>query len=361
MRASKLRSTDFDQVWLPVVEMFLEGLPVAEIAKAIQREHGVDLSREAVYPIVRDAARRNFLHVTPPRDVVLAREFERFPNRGRVEVVRVRGPSVNQHLTAAGAQVAFELIHDLGRSRDRAPVHIGLGIGRTTLEFARQLAVLMRADPLAPPLVVHALATAYSWWDPLETPLAAFSFFTEAQCDVKFVGLAAEPIAPAGDYDEVIRHEIVRDAFDKAAEIDVVVTSMASAEDEHGYLYNYAKRLGDGAGLERLAAEGWKGDVHLRPYSDQGPLSIKRGGKPITLFELPKLVELVHVRGKHVILLCGPCGLCQKTKPDALLPLLLQPSLHLWSHLVVDMATAEESVAAAQGGAVKGGTRAREP
>jgi DNA-binding transcriptional regulator LsrR (DeoR family) len=38
----------------------------------------------------------------------------------------------------------------------------------------------------------------------------------------------------------------------------------------------------------------------------------------------------------------GPCGECGETKKNALLPLLANPKLRLWTHLVTDAKTAKE-------------------
>jgi hypothetical protein len=46
--------------------------------------------------------------------------------------------------------------------------------------------------------------------------------------------------------------------------------------------------------------------------------------------------------GKHVILIARQCGNCGLTRARALLPLLQNPALKVWSHIVMDIATAKE-------------------
>jgi hypothetical protein len=50
---------------------------------------------------------------------------------------------------------------------------------------------------------------------------------------------------------------------------------------------------------------------------------------------------MVRSPDKYVVLVAGPCGECGKTKEDALIPLLEEPSLKIWSHLVTDAQTAD--------------------
>jgi hypothetical protein len=64
--------------------------------------------------------------------------------------------------------------------------------------------------------------------------------------------------------------------------------------------------------------------------------------RAVTLFELSDLVRLARTEGKYVVLLGGPCGECGHTKTPALLPLLSEPDLRLWTHLLTDVETAKE-------------------
>jgi hypothetical protein len=48
------------------------------------------------------------------------------------------------------------------------------------------------------------------------------------------------------------------------------------------------------------------------------------------------------VKSSWGALLAGPCGKCQKPRTSALRPLLEEQGLEVWSHLVVDAATAHQ-------------------
>jgi hypothetical protein len=91
-----------------------------------------------------------------------------------------------------------------------------------------------------------------------------------------------------------------------------------------------------------LTANRWVGDVQYRPYSATGPIIADTGVRAVTLFELSDLVRLAETPDKAVILISGPCHGCKQSRSRALLPLLAEPSLRVWTHLVTDVRTASE-------------------
>jgi hypothetical protein len=80
--------------------------------------------------------------------------------------------------------------------------------------------------------------------------------------------------------------------------------------------------------------------VQFRPYSASGPIRQECPVQVVTLFEIEELVALAQQPNKYVVLIAGPCSECQRLKTDALRPLLTNPRLRLWTHLVMDLATA---------------------
>ena len=73
---------------------------------------------------------------------------------------------------------------------------------------------------------------------------------------------------------------------------------------------------------------------------------MRSGDRAVTLFELDELRELSARKDKYVVLVSGPCGKCGRTRSDALRPLVANPKLKVWSHLVLDLDTAQELVPA---------------
>ena len=85
----------------------------------------------------------------------------------------------------------------------------------------------------------------------------------------------------------------------------------------------------------------WIGDVAYRPFSSEGPIEITKGVKSVAVFELPDLVRLARRPNKHVVLVSAPCNSCGESKVDALRPILENKKLKLWTHVLMDMYTAQ--------------------
>ena len=64
--------------------------------------------------------------------------------------------------------------------------------------------------------------------------------------------------------------------------------------------------------------------------------------RAVTLYKLEDLVRIAGQKNKHVILIARQCGMCERTRAEALRPLLTNPSLKVFSTLVMDAATARE-------------------
>ena len=97
-------------------------------------------------------------------------------------------------------------------------------------------------------------------------------------------------------------------------------------------------------GLPPIARHKVVGDVQYNPFSENGPVLFDSGVRAVTLFELDELKELAEKKGKYVVLVSGPCWKCKKLRTHALRPLVANPRLKVWSHLVTDLATAEDLV-----------------
>lgn len=323
-----------------VCERFLNGEGATRIAEWLANE-GLTVSREQVYALVRRGIALGYVKLCPPQDMALTRQLSTvFPRvAADIQVLDVEKATALEHLTMAGADKALLLIKELGSS-DR-PVHIGLGAGRTSERFARNLALRLRSESEAelPKLVVHAMSSGFSPRDPTTAPVAFFSFFAGLRPKVEFLCMFSEPFVPWSQYEMVKDSHGVREAFEDAQEIDIVVSSLSSRQDEHG-LFNEFLTVGSPQGVDAMDRAGWVGDVQFRPYSDGGPIMEDTEIRPVTLFELEDLVEMSMTPDKHVILIAAPCAACGRDKSDALRPLMRQPSLHVFNHLITDAATA---------------------
>ena len=333
----------------------------AAIAQWLREKHGrQDLTRERIYPLFWEAARRNFLLLQPPREQDFARRIadrygvKQFDHDAEtIQVVNVRGSEASGHVSSVGADLLLSLIKRLGAKKQQQnaadqSVHVGLGGGFTAMVVAKRLAERIYSDLSCPPLVLHALSGGGFLVDePKKAPITYFTFFDDVLVDVKFVALFSATVVPSGQYEQVISNPGVHEPFERAGEIDIVVTSFAQAGHKHGLLNQYLRHLIEKRelkpeDLERMKAAGWIGDVQFRPYAANGPILEECPVKAVTLFELSDLAARAQMEDKYVVLLAGPCGECAETKTKALVPLLTEPKLRLWTHLVTDVQTASE-------------------
>ena len=95
--------------------------------------------------------------------------------------------------------------------------------------------------------------------------------------------------------------------------------------------------------LEDLKKEGWVGDVMFLPYSTEKAIE-SQILRPVTLFNFNELCEFSKQPGKYVIITCSPCNDCNQRKTEAIRPLLENPNLRMWTHLIIDRPTAEDLV-----------------
>jgi hypothetical protein len=316
-----------------------------------------DLTRERVYPLVREAVRRGFVLLQPPREQYLAgrladaygaRQYEQ--DSDVIQVINARGIEAAQQVAAIGGDLLYSLVTKAAKKKAKdAAVHIGLGGGFASMILAKRLAQCLYTEVGCPKLVLHALsAGSFLVDEPYRAPITYLSYFQDALVDVEFVSLFSETVVRSDeDYEKVKANPGVRRSFQQSKDIDIVVTSLAVAGHEHGLLVKYLQYLIEDGTIEkdslaRMQAAGWRGDVQFRPYTSSGAMIEECPVRAVTLFELSDLVQMAQTPDKSVILLGGPCGNCGETKAEALRPLLENPHLRLWTHLLTDVQTAKE-------------------
>ena len=341
--------TRFDDTLLVnVCERFLVGESPRVIADWLQQVHDPNVTRENIYPLLREARKRGFLSVLPPPDGHLQQRIcDRYDlEMDRVNVLRVRGDTARDYLADAAAERIVKLIHEVGRDKKR--VSIGLGGGITIMKVAHALASRLRAESALPDLTLHAVTSGFDVRQPWTAPVCFLAYFEGVAQNIEFVALFAPAVVEANEYEKTIKGQGVKESFLRAKDIDIVVTSMASALDKHGELNQFINIEEEGQKNRGLAAlkkdlkkAAWVGDVSYRPYSNSDPIATTHGIRAVSLFELQDLVELAAQPKKYVILVAAPCGVCKKSKGTALQPLLASRNLKLWTHLYIDLTTAQ--------------------
>jgi DNA-binding transcriptional regulator LsrR (DeoR family) len=157
------------------------------------------------------------------------------------------------------------------------------------------------------------------------------------------VGLFAETLVRAGQFKSLRSHTGIKQAFAAKKDIDLVVTGMGDFSDPHDLLSLFLKDSDQD--LQALRQRGWLGNVQYRPFTAQGPApEAPQDLRAVTVFELKDLVELALNPDKEVILMARQCGVCARAHAGALRALLSNPSLRVFSLLILDRATAAELV-----------------
>ena len=124
----------------------------------------------------------------------------------------------------------------------------------------------------------------------------------------------------------------IKEACDRATEIDVIVTSTSCWTDEHSMLRHYMHVAGEPVG--KLEKEGCLGDILWQPFGSAGPLELSTRIRAMTIMKLSDLSEFVAA-GKHVLLVAGPCARCHRPKSEVVRAILDQEH-RLITHLVTD-------------------------
>jgi DNA-binding transcriptional regulator LsrR (DeoR family) len=320
---------------------FVQGLNVSEIAAEINKELNFNLSREQIYPLLAQAMKLELISLQPPVNKKVAAEVaKKFElNAERIRVVNVSDKWGGEHVAAEGARWVLDLLKEIAGSEHK-PVRLGLGPGRATLDFSRHLGRLLESDVHPPRLKLIAISAGAPPRSPAYASVSFFNLFPNHLVD-EYMGLFAEPMVPANEFDKIKERPLVKDAFDLRDAVDIVVTGMGDINDEHDLLRRFLEDCRYDIG--KLKDAGWKGNVQYRPYTSTK--AIVEGAKQmraVTLFELDDFVRIAGRRDKRVVLIARQCGVCGMTRANALRPLLTEKALKVWSELVMDMATARE-------------------
>jgi len=322
----------------------------AVIAKWLSTKVEGRVTREQVYPLLREAVRRKLLVILPPQSHrVTERIVDRFfqgKSSDQIHVVEAGAHSARDLLPDYVANLIVTKILDLGGPNQR--VRVGLCGGTMIMWVAQSLAAQLSSVESLPKLGFHALTAGYSVHNPRTAPITFLSLFDRVRTDIDYVGLFAPPIVSSEEYDHVVTLPGVQESFKRAEEIDIVVTSLAKAADDHGELRGFLDLAGEPTkkSLKALEGRGWVGDLMYQPYSAKGPLiNVTVQIQPVSLFNLEGLRKMAKKRDKHVIVVAGPCTYCHATKTTAVRPLLENPDLKVWTDLVMDLTTAEELLA----------------
>jgi DNA-binding transcriptional regulator LsrR (DeoR family) len=349
-----------DAVIYRVAELYLTTDLVAKqgvkaVAERVNREFAnVALNRHSPNILLVKAVKRGLLRLVAPAEQQLEARIRtafgvkkdiRVPDINNVTVVDCPRPESSDAVSAAAADVAYKLIKWVAEQQGNNAVGLGLGPGRATLSFSQSLSDLLRQDTQALKLNLFGISSSCLAHQPHFAPVSFFNLFPTEKVSGT-LALFSQALVRSKDFKDTQTQTGVREVFEKKDKIDIVVTSMGNMLDEHTlyrmFMYDHYKKP-----MERPAwLKTCVGDVQYRPFSKDGPIHEKPNDRRlVTLFELEELVAMANsLTCKFVVLIARQCGKCetQSTRAKALLPIMTNPKLKLFTHVVMDSPTAEE-------------------
>ena len=336
-----------DALLVQVCEAFLRGgrrmeAVVGELNALFERQRApYRVSREQIYPLLRQARDRGLFELRAP---VGSAGEQRLADYFRcdaacLDVVAAHDQIAHTLVASRAAEVCLRAIKHLSQTREGNAVHLGFEGGETVRSVAQHLAAKLRNDEAPPPVVLHALSPGLHPDQPHTAPVTFFSLFQNLGDRVGYVGFFAPSAVRDTSFRKTRELPGAREGYQQKRNIDVVIASPTSRENKDGDLNRLLRH--DDTSQQLLATRGWIGDVQHRPYSARGPIHHRAVMRAVTLFELEELVTFANADDKEVILVAGPCATSLRTEEDALLPLMTNPRLKLWSRLVTDLRTAE--------------------
>jgi len=315
-----------------------EGLTAVEIQKRLNDDHSLEITREKPYQYLRKAASRGWIRFVPPQEHSLERRVRNaYPWLHDASVI----PSARtEDVAYRGANMLLELLQ---QHHGDAEVHIGFSGGTALRMLARRFAELLRepTQHLPSKIVFHALVAGFDVSDPTTDPNAFFTYFVGdpgIPVEMSFVALHAPAMVKADLQLELQNLPAITEAYQRAPEIDVIVTSTSCWTDEHSMLRHYMHLAGES--VTELEKAGCLGDILWQPIGANGPFELNSRIRAMTILKLCELSKLIADK-KHVLLVAGACHRCNRPKTQVVKAILDQQD-HLITHLVTDSLCARQ-------------------
>lgn len=313
---------------------------IGHIIRAVEEQTKVQLNRAQPYELLRRAAQMGRLHYMAPLDAELAlrlTEEHQALRRARV---------VNSLSVEDVARHAALLLRDFVEKWERTDLHMGVAGGELMAETIRQWAELVKI--LSPSrlalkrLFIHALVAASD--DPRRSPNGFVQWILdELPVETFFVPLPAPALMKPASLKAFRGLDGIRQVFERAAELDIIVTS-AGAHWATGCSGLNQKYRGASPGIvEALEDAGCIGDIMWQPFGHHGPINFDAVERAVTLVDLKDLPARV-ASGMRLMVVLAPCGGtdCRKSKHEMLRALLNWPGV--LTDVVVDRRTAMQAL-----------------
>ncbi len=317
------------------------------IAKQVADEFGCTMAPQDPIRLLRHAEKLGLIQLRPPIEPELARKLRaKFSIADRYEITVVHDVTGDRQasgdrIALNAAETVLKLLKETGNQHGR-PMGLGLGPGRATIEFSQHFSRLLRQETGIPKLRLFAItAGAVS---PELHPISFFNLFPKDRVE-QTVALYGEIVLSVKEYrNKMMSVTGLKEAYARRDEVDVIVTAMGSRNDKHDQFWKF---MTDSGGMNQLDKKDWVGNVQYRPYSNTGPVPEEStDARAVTLFDLDYFRDMVGQKNKYVVLMVRRCAFCDNLRAEAVRPLLQQPDLRIWSHLIIDAAIAEAVLSA---------------
>jgi DNA-binding transcriptional regulator LsrR (DeoR family) len=332
-----------------IVQYFCRGEEPARISELLERDHKIKLRSPRVWGLLAAAAGKGRFRYVPAEETVLREELkQKYPAAGlnRIEVV---GSVVVRDLAFKTAETLLEMLSEHHRNKSEA--HIGFAGGGMLLRVAKSLSELLRDSErikdVPRKLFFHSMVAGWNVDEPGKDPnsfsaiLAGNQFASDF--DIHFVGLRAPGVVSADMYRDMQGMVGIKESFDVRDQIDIIVTSAGRWECKHSALYRLYSKYSEPTIVE-LEQAGCVGDLMWCPFNSQGQISALKTQPTIqafTLMQIDELHDFICKRGKHVLLVLGPCSSCGEPKTRVFQTIAnLAPTRRYATHLVCDCRTA---------------------
>ena len=228
----------------------------------------------------------------------------------------------------------------------RRKVHVGISAGGTIGSFSKFLAERLEDRNDLPQLVFHALTSGFDPRNPMNTPAVTLGSFSRIRPEPEFSVLLSEPLVPSDAAKRMHTRPFLKNAYERAKALDIVVTSLSVADHPHSMFVTALEQENPGksqARRKKLSQQDWAGDIMWRPYSRAGR-TIEFEIEPVSVVRFDDLVRMSNDPRKHVICIAGNCAECSATKTSALTPFVRanMQGRRPFSHLVTTSKTAQE-------------------
>jgi DNA-binding transcriptional regulator LsrR (DeoR family) len=329
---------DHHELLSKVCRYFCEGGTPSAIQKRLAQADGLRVSREVPYQLLAEAAANGWIEFNPPEEFSLA---EKVRARYRwLHELRVAHTAIGNHVARIGAKALLETLQVHFANKE---VHVGFSAGNTMRQLARHFAELLRraSPPLPRKIVFHAMVAGFDVFHPTNDPNAFFTYFEQdyvRHVELAFVGLHTPAVVEPEQVERLRGLDGIRQSFEHAAELNVVVTSARDWRDPHATLLRYLEKAGQSR--DALKAAGAVGDILWQPLGMTGPVDVGAHLRAMTIMQVGELAGFIE-RGQRVLLVAGPCAECFQLKTEIVRTILSQPQ-HLITHLVIDSRCARE-------------------